>query len=195
MSKTRVAVAAATALLASMAHAGPQGRSFPDQPRPREVVHEPLPDLGRFKVLTVSDFTSPDDAKTERPAESAAALADQLVKALNEQDMEGIQVRRGEPTAQTGELVLRGRVLTARRGSRAGRYFVGPLAQAKLAVQFELVDGHDGQQVASRDLTRRWAWPGLTGVMKGLPSVVKRTAKAIAKSVAQARHPEAPAGA
>jgi hypothetical protein len=186
-----LALALVAVLVATPAAAG---RHELDPRAPAAPAPEAFPDISRYGVLTVCDFDVAVPPRSRHGLDVATELADGIVESLQAKPVAGLEVRRGKPLGRKDELLLTGRLLRARVGSRAGRYFVGPLAAARVAADVVLVDAATSKEIETRHLERSWGVPGIAGSVKGLPSVVRRTAQGIARWIADARraHPAAP---
>jgi hypothetical protein len=120
----------------------------------------------------------PDGLAKDYQLALGAKVPDRLALVIGNADL-GLEVRRGESLGQYGELVLRGRIVQAKRGSRAARYFVGPLARARLITEMRLEDGISGELLAEGTIKKTWAWPGLAGLTRGMPQLMNGTAKEV----------------
>ena len=63
--------------------------------------------------------------------------------------------------------------MKAKKGSRAARYFVGPLARARIVTDMTLSDALSGDVLAEGRIKKLWAWPGWAGVTRGLGGLEK----------------------
>ena len=146
---------------------GPRAAALPAAPAP--VVEEPTPpELGAYRVLTIRDFVA-GEAVAGGPREALPVeLADRLAEAVGASEQLGLEVRRGEPLGRADEMVLDGTVEHARKGNRLARVLVGPLARARLVVDFELSEAAGGELLDSGTVKKLWAMPGWSGAIRGL---------------------------
>lgn len=143
--------------------------------QPAEVV----PDLGAYRVITIRDLEAGEALRKDYQRELTVALSDRLAEAVSDARELELEVRRGEPLGQPGELVLTGTLQRAKKGNRAARYFLGPLARARIVTDLKLTDGESGELLAEGTVKKLWAWPGWAGATRGLKGLEKGACKEV----------------
>jgi hypothetical protein len=154
---------------------------------PQAPEPEVFPDLSGYHVLTVTDLDVRTPEGNKHGDEVSRDLADDIADVMRAREVPGLEVRRGAPLGAPDEMVLTGAVVTARAGNRAARYFVGPLAAARVIADFRVLDASTGRELQSGRVKKSWGMAGIAGVTQGLPSVVHRTSERVARWFVEAR--------
>ena len=97
------------------------------------------------------------------------------------------EVRQGQPTASTNELIVTGRISEFKPGSRTARLFIPWGPRAVLKGDLILKDAATGNEVLTAPFNKLWGWAGATGALKGIDDMIEETAAAAANTIARAR--------
>jgi hypothetical protein len=142
--------------------------------------------LRRYDRAVIQPFASPSSTAGEQNA--GQIFADSLERRLkNDFGQLFDQVRQGQPTGSTNELVVTGRISEFRPGSRTARLFIPWGPRAELKGDLVLKDAATGDEVLTAPFDKLWGWAGATGALKGIDDMIEETAAAAANTIARAR--------
>jgi hypothetical protein len=143
-------------------------------------------DLRRYDRAVIQPFEFP--GRTADQPNAGQIFANNLERRLRTDFGPLFQeVRQGQPTGASDELVIGGRITEFRPGSRAGRLFIPWGPRAELKGDLVLKDARNGDQILVAPFDKLWGWAGGVGAMKGIEDMIDETAAAAANTIARAR--------
>jgi hypothetical protein len=150
------------------------------------ALQSPTVNLARYDRAVIQPFAFPGRTMDERNA--GQVFANSLERRLqNDFGQLFREVRQGEPTGASDEVVITGRIDEYKPGSRAGRLFIpwGPRA----ALKGELIarDSATGEQLMVAPFDKLWGFAGGLGAAKDIDDLVAETTAAAANTIARAR--------
>jgi hypothetical protein len=142
--------------------------------------------LARYDRAVIQPFEFPGRTMEERNA--GQVFANSLERRL-ENDFGPLfrEVRQGEPTGASDEVVITGRIDEYRPGSRAGRMFIPWGPRAALKGELIVKDSATGDRLMVAPFDKLWGWAGGVGAAKDIDDMVAETTAAAANTIARAR--------
>ena len=142
--------------------------------------------LRRYDRAIIQPFDFPN--RTAEDQNAGQIFADNLEHRLkNDFGQLFDEVRQGQPTASTNELIVTGRISEFKPGSRTARLFIPWGPRAVLKGDLILKDAATGNEVLTAPFNKLWGWAGATGALKGIDDMIEETAAAAANTIARAR--------
>ena len=142
--------------------------------------------LRRYDRAVIQPFDFPSRAPNHENA--GQVFANSLERRLKNDFGQLFQdVRQGQPSGGTNELVVTGRISEFKPGSRTARLFIPWGPRAELKGDLVLKDAATGNEVLNAPFDKLWGWHGIKGALKGMDDMIEETAAAAANTIARAR--------
>ena len=155
-----------------------------DKKRQKNIDKWPEVDLGAYPVLCIEEFEMTDPKAPKRKKQvlvksAPRRLADHLEEVLEPGLFD--EVLRGpvdDPPA--GTVMLTGEITQYKPGSAVGRAMLAGAGSAHMDFTAHLIDVQTGEELATFDGKKTWAWGGAMGMSKGVADLEQNLAYELA---------------
>lgn len=155
--------------------------------RLQRALDWPRVDLTGYKRLYIEDVRVTDPKAPERKrqqlVESVSTRMANFIAFSVDPDLFDDVARRPPEPGRKG-LILRVELPQYKPGSVGARFLVAGAGSAHLNLRAMLVDAESGEELASFDETRTFAWGGFVGMSRGITLMEENAAKEIAAWIA-----------